>query len=279
MSAQSLTRFEQDIIRDHSAASPGNFTVHWGTEDPLYNCFAFCINETRRKVTPSTLADLIAEFNSYGYFKVESQEPFQAYDVEVYARHNIPLHAHRIRNTTFWDCESKMGEGPIITHHRNMLESPRTNRSNEYKFGTIVSRFRYDEEQHKVWWLENFAKTASGRVIRKRDAAQSTSGNIYHRNDVSKTKSGRIVKKPAKHGTSTSGNKTARANRGPGSADGRRAAYMGKAEHGGHGGSSSHGRGDGFETNREDINGNGYGDWYGHNVSYPDGGWQSQHGR
>ena len=57
MASQQLSRFQLDIIRDHSGAAEdgSNLTVYWHTHDPTYNCFAYCVNETTRRITPTNM--------------------------------------------------------------------------------------------------------------------------------------------------------------------------------------------------------------------------------
>ena len=62
MTARELSQFQLDIIRDHSGAARdgNNFTVYWDTHDPTYNCFAYCINKTTRRITPTNI-DILDE--------------------------------------------------------------------------------------------------------------------------------------------------------------------------------------------------------------------------
>ncbi|KAJ2893729.1 hypothetical protein MKZ38_008299 [Zalerion maritima] len=226
MANQELTNFQRDIIRDHSAANERaqNFVVYPDTESSYFNCFAYVVNETSRKVTPASFALLVDEFAGYGYFKISPTENFEAHDVEVYIKHNIALHAHRIKDPLSGDCESKMGEGPIISHPRAMLDSPGRNRPNFYKFGRISHRFRYNEEQFRAWKLKNICQTTSGRDIWNRDAMATSSGKIIHKNLAQKSRSGRIVKKTPK----------AKGKAKEGKAKGKHGSSSGPKKHGNH---------------------------------------------
>ncbi|KEZ39721.1 hypothetical protein SAPIO_CDS9677 [Scedosporium apiospermum] len=201
MANQQLTQFVQGIIQDHSDAREGSFAVHWETSSPAYNCFAFAVGDDTRWLTPMNLLDLEWMYAQYGYFRVAEGSP-QVNDVEVYARGGMPLHAHKISSALPGDrqCDSKMGQGPIISHSRGMLQSPMRHRSTERRYGTIVARYRYNKQKQKEWQEEHLTKTSRGRTILKHGAAATGSGAIIHVGDLGRTKSGRIVRKPTRYG-------------------------------------------------------------------------------
>ncbi|KAK3896440.1 hypothetical protein C8A05DRAFT_20583 [Staphylotrichum tortipilum] len=207
MSQSGLSRFEQDIIADHSEAyeDGSNFVVDWTTNDPTYNCFAYAVNFTTGFITPQNMADLGAEYAAQGFFPVNNpDDPLLRGDVEVYASRGIPAHAHKVTNPLSNECASKMGYGPVIWHPRTMLQSPRRTQATRYKYGVIVARYRRDRAKYEAWYAAMFTSTTSGRTILRKDARQTSSGKIIHKLDAWKTKSGRITKKPSSKTTKSS---------------------------------------------------------------------------
>ncbi|KAK4146192.1 uncharacterized protein C8A04DRAFT_26010 [Dichotomopilus funicola] len=68
-----------------------------------------------------------------------------------------------------------MGDGPIITHPRDMLNSPTRNQANVYLYGTISKRYRYGHAKYVQWWDATYIKTTTGRIV-ERDTLESRSG-------------------------------------------------------------------------------------------------------
>ncbi len=40
-----------------------------------------------------------------------------------------------------------MGSGPVISHPRDMLQTPKRNQSTSYKYGVITDRYRFDQKK------------------------------------------------------------------------------------------------------------------------------------
>ena len=85
----------------------------------------------------------------------------------MYANGGIPLHAHKIVAVGGGnnECESKMGQGPVISHPREMLVSPRRNQPNRREYGRIVVRYRYDWAAYQKWYEDTCKLTRPLRVL------------------------------------------------------------------------------------------------------------------
>ncbi|KAK4209734.1 hypothetical protein QBC37DRAFT_429882 [Rhypophila decipiens] len=196
-----LTQFEQGVINEHAAAAAdgSNFTCHWNTLNLPCNCISYAISVRNRTMTPSSLDELTAQYNAHKYFEVPLTGTLARHDVEVYARGQVPLHAHKIVNTSHGGrAESKMGNGPVVDHPRQMLESSFRNRQGQFKYGRIVMRFRLDEKKYEKWFQKTFKKTGSGRIISK-DKRSGGSGSKPQEKQQRRTRSGRPINTPGRY--------------------------------------------------------------------------------
>lgn len=103
-----------------------------------------------------TLADLIPQYESYGYYQVDVNGDPQPLDAEVYAKQSeprVPLHAHRVvgpaqDNRNVMECSSKMGDDFLIRHPRDLLQCKRAT-SAIWEYGIVQYRFRHDADRYK----------------------------------------------------------------------------------------------------------------------------------
>ncbi|KAM7210203.1 hypothetical protein V8F06_014417 [Rhypophila decipiens] len=197
-----LTAFELGVINEHAAAAAdgSNFVCHWDTLNLPCNCISYAINITDRTMTPSNLDELTAQYNGHMYFEVPLTGTPARGDVEVYARGQVPLHAHKIVDTSHGGrARSKMGNGPVVEHPRTMLESPFRNRPGQFKYGRIVMRFRLDHKKYEKWFQKNFKKTGSGRIVSKDKVTKSSSGRKPQEKQKRRTRSGRPINTPGRY--------------------------------------------------------------------------------
>ncbi|KAK0666064.1 hypothetical protein QBC41DRAFT_399178 [Cercophora samala] len=188
-----ITRFA------NAAAAPGAYNIIPGTQTTFPNCFAYAVGVYDRSITPQRWEDLAQAYGEVGYYYTDDPTPRDG-DAEVYAKPsdpNRPLHAHRITVAATDTCESKMGGDFAIQHHRNYLQCTRSATSNQYEYGTVVSRYRYDAARHKTWLEGETTTVSSKRKLKRKDVAYTNSGRPISKSKAAKTQSGRIVKKGA----------------------------------------------------------------------------------
>ncbi|KAK4170752.1 hypothetical protein QBC36DRAFT_123648 [Triangularia setosa] len=187
-----ITRFA------NAAAAPAAYNIIPNTQTTFPNCFAYAVGVHDRSITPQTWDTLAQAYGEVGYYYTDDQTPMDG-DAEVYAKPsdlNRPLHAHRITAAVTDTCESKMGGDFAIQHHRTFLQCTRPN-SNQYEYGTVVARYRYDAARHKVWLEGETTTVSSKRKLKRKDVAYTNSGRPISKSKAAKTLSGRIVKKGA----------------------------------------------------------------------------------
>ncbi|KAI9779091.1 MAG: hypothetical protein M1839_007757 [Geoglossum umbratile] len=176
-----MATLDQYLQTNFSEAGTANtYQISQGTASAVYNCFAYAVGVTDKKITPSTRAALVQAYNAQGYFQVTSA--VQAGDVEVYERTTEPgllLHAHRVDQQwgQSWWCSSKIGNDCVIGHSRTLLQSAKPN-SNQHIFGVVTMRFRYDAAKLKEFKLDQYVVTKSGRQVKLRDCVKTKSGRL-----------------------------------------------------------------------------------------------------
>ncbi|KAG8156907.1 hypothetical protein KVR01_013320 [Diaporthe batatas] len=135
----------------------------------------------------------------HGYFEVPMSGNPLVGDAEVYAKPTapgIPLHAHRVEsvdpNSVL--CSSKMGDDFLIHHPRDLLQCVRPS-SNQYEYGLVQYRYRFDAAKFKKA-KDSEVRTKSGRVIKRSQAAYTKTGRYIRKADEARSKSNRVIKKP-----------------------------------------------------------------------------------
>ncbi|TAQ84960.1 hypothetical protein B7494_g6711 [Chlorociboria aeruginascens] len=165
-----------------------------------FNCIAYAVGVTSRRMIPATTDALDILYSDVGYYLIEDNSAPQNGDAEVYftpAMGGSPVHAHRIVNAAALTARSKMGEDIIIEHHRNLLQCPRTG-GTSYVYGTVRRRYRYDATKLAADQAKQVT-TRSGRVSKKVHTISSSSGKKRMLIDDAQVDSnGRVSKKAKK---------------------------------------------------------------------------------
>ncbi|KAL1871926.1 hypothetical protein Daus18300_004562 [Diaporthe australafricana] len=169
-----------------------------GPQGRTVNCIAHAIGQTNVRITPPNKAGLDEVYLSYGFYQVPTTGDPRAGDAEVYAKPSatgIPLHAHRVEGATrnVMTCSSKMGDDFLIRHPRALLQCTRAG-SNQYEYGNVQYRYRFDAAKFKVQEASK-VKTRSGRVVKQSETVLTKSNSRIMKSDATRTKSNRITKK------------------------------------------------------------------------------------
>ncbi|ROV88660.1 hypothetical protein VMCG_10326 [Cytospora schulzeri] len=170
-----------------------------GAIDNTYNCFAYAVGVTNRRINAQTRAQLENEYSHEKYFPVAITGAPLPDDVElntemqIYTRPSEPnqiVHAHRVITAT--KARSKLGPHELINHNRNTLQAPKPGSPNSYEYGTIRYRYRRDETKYNAM----YTTSASGRV-RKRTAADNNPDAAKKLKTSTTTSASKTASKPA----------------------------------------------------------------------------------